>query len=1013
VTAPALQAGDVGFLGVNNRLDPSQLDAGVCSEAVNMRFTRGVATARKGIRKLNWMNRVVGRTIQPYGTVYGTGKFSDPNGAAWEVVAADGKVYLCREGSPPVQVPLPAGVSITTPVTFTQAFNVLLMFRGEHFPELTLVVPAGALYGAEGERSQGLIIGRSYRWDKGENDQLLASRLFKSNDPAPGNHNVAVTAGKTYRFKVPANQASASLTNGTSTYLGVDGPRVFVAAGDTVVLNDLAGGSQAEVQEVILQQSGDFVSPVEELVMVGAANTEVGPLSEFFPAVLVMERIAEGFKATSHQPNTISGAGSENPSDGTAPIPNADRGLFLQNRVYIPFNRDLIGASDYLNYTRFSPIRAAFRVNQGSSDALVALGRFNETTLIAFKEQSIYAVGNLTGDLSGATLYEITSEYGLSAPKSIAAVGKDLWFLADKRGVCSITLTEQNKIQGVDVPVSQAIEKTIKRINWRYASKATAAYWDNRFYLAVPLDAAEVVKRNVIDSAAVYREGGSYQKRLVTGRKYRWTKGTADFGVAVVTDTVGHVLATDYGPGSVVVPVTAGKTYRWWPYTIDTKELVNGTQTLPSAGGRRNFVAQGNTVTLNPWVAGFGQVADFILEVKTATTDIELAVFNSANGVPIGPSQVELLGTAGQAVTATLQPLFAGVNNAVLVYDFLTQKWSGYDQSQVLQVKDWSLAIVGGRQRLVFFSEDGFLNLYEEGTYDENILPEEPYSLEARLVQAPAPGWQFTIIGEDEDGTAVTATAAASNAPDGAWGIGDPASNATAVANWMAPIEGGWFGAAAPWTHPDHTVRRMSASVVRFHYVTQLEPNIDAGVPEPAAISFSISGADAGMVLEPVAEIFFEPVISRIVTRGYLFDTLEPKSLLRALLTLATLAPQYTVELLTDGIQESYTAVAGRTKNPLKYYRPHDAADFAADNHNGDYLTPYREDYAWRLGPADRIYLDSKIDPELMQQVEEKFWLKGRGKYGCLALTNSSGRFALTSVNLEAVLASERLGTHA
>src|SRR5580765_3512351 len=144
VKEPPMQAGDIGFLGINNRLDPSQLPPGIGAEAVNKRFTTGGADTRRGIRKLSWLNRSVvtgdyRRKINPFAVIYGAGKFRDPNGMEWDVVAADGRVYGSRENQyPPLPLALPFGVTITSPVTFTQAFNVLIMFRGESLPELRL-----------------------------------------------------------------------------------------------------------------------------------------------------------------------------------------------------------------------------------------------------------------------------------------------------------------------------------------------------------------------------------------------------------------------------------------------------------------------------------------------------------------------------------------------------------------------------------------------------------------------------------------------------------------------------------------------------------------------------------------------------------------------------------------------------------------------------------------------------------------------------------------------------------
>jgi hypothetical protein len=45
-------------------------------------------------------------------------------------------------------------------------------------------------------------------------------------------------------------------------------------------------------------------------------------------------------------------------------------------------------------------------------------------------------------------------------------------------------------LRGQDVPLSGPIEGTIKRINKAYAHNAKSVYFDNRYYLAVPLDSS-------------------------------------------------------------------------------------------------------------------------------------------------------------------------------------------------------------------------------------------------------------------------------------------------------------------------------------------------------------------------------------------------------------------------------------------------------------------------------------------------------------------------------------------
>jgi len=171
---------------------------------------------------------------------------------------------------------------------------------------------------------------------------------------------------------------------------------------------------------------------------------------------------------------------------GTA-IPNATAGVFFGNRAIIPIEYDLVLVSDYLNYTRYAPVKNVFRINQGTQDKLVAAYPFGQTAMLFLKEHAAYVVTNLFGDLSTAQMEELTREYGCQAPRSVCAVGADVWWLSD-RGVVGVAQTVQGKLQGIAKPLSEPIQPVIDRINWNYAANAIGAYWENRFYLAVPLD---------------------------------------------------------------------------------------------------------------------------------------------------------------------------------------------------------------------------------------------------------------------------------------------------------------------------------------------------------------------------------------------------------------------------------------------------------------------------------------------------------------------------------------------
>ena len=208
---------------------------------------------------------------------------------------------------------------------------------------------------------------------------------------------------------------------------------------------------------------------------------------------LVLSNFEEGFI----EAPGASGAG------GTENIPNAKNSLFFQNRLIVPHvpsggnKGDHVAVSDILDYTSYDPVYSSFKINQGDSDEIVRCVKFNDTTVIVFKDTSIYAVSNLIGDWeSNATLDQITTEYGLVGQRSVASIGGDLWFLS-QRGVVSLKQTELNKLQGVTLPQSSQIQPVIDKIDFSIAREtACGAYWRDRYYLSVPIDGSQ--KNNAV-----------------------------------------------------------------------------------------------------------------------------------------------------------------------------------------------------------------------------------------------------------------------------------------------------------------------------------------------------------------------------------------------------------------------------------------------------------------------------------------------------------------------------------
>lgn len=174
-------------------------------------------------------------------------------------------------------------------------------------------------------------------------------------------------------------------------------------------------------------------------------------------------------------------------SGSTEPIPNAHTATLYQNRLFVPFDKDQVAISDILNYTRYDAVLNQFKINQGDNAELMRIYPWNANSLVCFKSRGIFLAQNVYGDFSETRLDEVSREIGLVARRAVTAVGPDIWFL-DQTGVRSLQSSVDYRLQATTEPISAPIQPLIDRIAWSSASNAAAITWDNKFYLAVPID---------------------------------------------------------------------------------------------------------------------------------------------------------------------------------------------------------------------------------------------------------------------------------------------------------------------------------------------------------------------------------------------------------------------------------------------------------------------------------------------------------------------------------------------
>ena len=590
-TEPILD-GDTSFVGVNMRLDPSQLPQGFCSSARNKRFVNGKAATRSGIKKMPWTNKAAdaweeksynANDIVTYSgraaiveaatesditsgngtmTLFSTnanildGDFSassnwstaaetNSQGVAiggiggssgWAVDSGDSNY---AEHTPHTNgadnlhqdIDTFLGCDYTVSITVsnrTQGSVKVALGTSGLSSALTTNATHSLSITCSGNKPERMFIQASQDFDGRVNDITIAEGAtpelvaltpvtaisggrYHAGGPASNNSTPQGSSGQIGPFFQRDNSVNPGTEPPLFDYVAASNLSVISAGWNNLGQRTYGYGTvygagifrDPNSVEYLLVATSDGVyatkesNPSIKLAGVSSISADVDFVQCFNVVVmfrgeelepLVMERVDEGFVAISKEASDTDI--DENDSDGTEAMPNGSTGLFFSNRLLVPHDKDLIAASDYLNYTRYQPILASFKINQGSEDDLVSLVRINNSTIACFKTNSIYIVSNIYGNLADITLDEVTREYGAVGRKSVVQVGSDVVFLSSKRGVTSLGIADNGKVTAVDVPLSDPIQPLIDRINWNYASGASAAYHNNRLYMAVPLDGA-------------------------------------------------------------------------------------------------------------------------------------------------------------------------------------------------------------------------------------------------------------------------------------------------------------------------------------------------------------------------------------------------------------------------------------------------------------------------------------------------------------------------------------------
>jgi len=423
--------------------------------------------------------------------------FSATNNVAVIVRLSDSALFKCRyEGG---------GETVDGPVDMSQGFDKMFIFRTK---KTTLFAAPAINYIAISSASQSgqvITVNTTAAHNKSAGDFVTLTGLggwinnpnncyeIKST-PTTTSFTVEMATSQTITaFNVSGAQAEyfddfTRVTNGNYTapvYL----TDTNTTSSNGVVTMDVVNHGLEVGNEITIRAGA---SPFDSFVNQKAIVTST-PTADQFTFNLGVEDETSGASLTASRQLAI--------GKGFIHMPAAPWGEFHQRRLWVPYwytsatapqdrnVRDEIAASDILDENTFDRIGNQFRVSSGKSDYLVGLQPFTQDSIVAFNRKSIHLLTGVSGSLTDVKTNVVTSEIGASARKSIVQVANKILFLSDQ-GIYSVEFLDEYNLRGTGIPISETIQPYIDRINQDYAQLSCGVYFNNRYWLAVPLDSA-------------------------------------------------------------------------------------------------------------------------------------------------------------------------------------------------------------------------------------------------------------------------------------------------------------------------------------------------------------------------------------------------------------------------------------------------------------------------------------------------------------------------------------------
>jgi hypothetical protein len=171
------------------------------------------------------------------------------------------------------------------------------------------------------------------------------------------------------------------------------------------------------------------------------------------------------------------------PPQGLQTIVNSGNRLF---GVGTGQDRNTLYASDILDPSVWDSDNSVI-INGDDGDEITAITQYYENRIIVFKRRRIFQV-TIPPDMTSAadwTISIISNNIGCVAGATAIQVNSDIFFLSDD-GIRSLVRSASDDFTSVGLPISEVVKDVIQEINTAEVGICTAAFYDNRYLLAIP-----------------------------------------------------------------------------------------------------------------------------------------------------------------------------------------------------------------------------------------------------------------------------------------------------------------------------------------------------------------------------------------------------------------------------------------------------------------------------------------------------------------------------------------------